>query len=214
MQSLSQRYDTFIWDWNGTLIDDRDVCIEILNRSLESRGLPELTCEKYLEIFEFPVVNFYQKAGFDFAKERFEIIGMEYIKAYEKMMFRCCLHSQARSLLDHLRLQGKKQYILSALFEHDLRRIIAHFKLSDYFTAVRGLSDQYANSKVELGRKLVRECGVDSSRTLMIGDTLHDRETAHELGIDCVLVAAGHNSHERLLKAGVPVYRSLDDLDI
>ncbi|HNW36474.1 MAG TPA: HAD hydrolase-like protein, partial [Candidatus Ozemobacteraceae bacterium] len=153
-------------------------------------------------------------AGFDFAKESFEKIGMEYIKAYETAMFGCALHAQARPRLKQLQEKGKRQYILSALFERDLRRIIEHFELSDYFTAVRGLSDQYANSKVELGRKLVRECGVDPARTLMIGDTLHDRETAQELGIDCVLVAAGHNSHERLLQAGVPVYRSLGDLNV
>lgn len=213
MKPLSQRYDAFIWDWNGTLIDDMKVCVDILNRSLSSRGLPQLTAEKYLEIFEFPVINFYRSAGFDFAREPFEKIGMEYIKAYETAMFGCCLHVRAKGLLDELRTKGKKQYVLSALFEHDLKRIIEHFELNGYFTAVRGLSDQYANSKVELGKRLVKECGVDPARTLMIGDTLHDLETARQLGIDCVLVAAGHNSHARLRTGGVPVFHSLDELE-
>lgn len=214
MKPLSQRYDAFIWDWNGTLIDDMKVCVDILNRSLVSRGLPPLSAEKYLEIFEFPVINFYRSAGFDFTNEPFEKIGMEYINAYETAMFDCRLHGRAKGLLDELLTKGKKQYVLSALFEHDLKRIIEHFELSGYFTAVRGLSDQYANSKVELGKRLVKECGVDPARTLMIGDTLHDLETARHLGVDCVLVAAGHNSHARLVTGGVPVYRSLDELEL
>lgn len=214
MKPLSQRYDAFIWDWNGTLIDDMRVCVEILNRSLASRGLPQLSAEKYLEIFEFPVVNFYRSAGFDFSSEPFEKIGMEYIKAYETAMFDCRLHGGAKELLNRLRSKGKKQYILSALFEHDLKRIIEHFELAGYFAAVRGLSDQYANSKIDLGKRLVKECGVDPARTLMIGDTLHDLDTARQLGIDCVLVAAGHNSHARLTTGGVPVYHSLGELEL
>lgn len=213
MKPLSHRYDAFIWDWNGTLIDDVRVCVEILNRSLASRGLPQLSAEKYLEIFEFPVINFYRSAGFDFSSEPFEKIGREYINAYESAMFGCPLHEGARDLLDRLRSEGKQQYVLSALFERDLKRIIEHFDLAGYFAAVRGLPDQYAASKIELGKRLVQECGVDTARTLMIGDTLHDLETARQLGIDCVLVAAGHNSHARLATGGVPVYRSLDELE-
>ncbi|HEY9070923.1 MAG TPA: HAD family hydrolase [Candidatus Ozemobacteraceae bacterium] len=212
MKPLSQRYDAFIWDWNGTLIDDMKVCVEILNRSLVSRGLPVLTAEKYLEIFEFPVINFYRSAGFDFSRERFEDVGMEYIRAYESAMFDCPLHGAAKRVLDDLKARGKRQYILSALYESDLKRIIEHFGLSDCFADVRGLTDQYARSKVDLGKRLVAECGVDPAKALMIGDTLHDLETARHIGIDCVLVAAGHNSHARLATGGVPVYRSLDEL--
>lgn len=214
MKPLSQRYDAFIWDWNGTLIDDRKVCVDILNRCLAARGLPQLSSERYLEIFEFPVINFYRSAGFDFAHETFEKIGMEYIMAYETAMFACPLHGRAKRLLEELRTLGKKQYVLSALFERDLKRIIEHFDLSSFFSSVRGLSDQYANSKVELGKRLMSECGVEPARTLMIGDTLHDLETARHLGIDCVLVAAGHNSHARLTTGGVPVYRSLEELEL
>jgi phosphoglycolate phosphatase len=44
----------------------------------------------------------------------------------------------------------------------------------------------------------------------MIGDTLHDLEVAEAMGVDCVLVAAGHHPDHRLRRA---TDRVLDDLD-
>ena len=31
-----------IWDWNGTLLDDVPLCVEIMNTMLKKRRLPEL----------------------------------------------------------------------------------------------------------------------------------------------------------------------------
>ena len=35
-----------LWDFNGTLLDDLAICIDILNRMLGSRGLPVVTDRK------------------------------------------------------------------------------------------------------------------------------------------------------------------------
>ena len=45
----------------------------------------------------------------------------------------------------------------------------------------------------------------------MVGDTLHDFDTADAMGIPCVLIAAGHNSKKRLLACGVPVFDSIEE---
>ena len=47
---------------------------------------------------------------------------------------------------------------------------------------------------------------------LLIGDSLHDLEVANELGIDCVLVANGHQSKERLLEKTSHILDKLSDL--
>lgn len=43
-----------IWDWNGTLFDDVDICVDNINWLLKKYNLPEITKEKYREIFTFP----------------------------------------------------------------------------------------------------------------------------------------------------------------
>ncbi len=44
-----------IWDWNGTLLNDTDICVSCMNRVLKKRGLELLDVQRYREIFNFPV---------------------------------------------------------------------------------------------------------------------------------------------------------------
>jgi phosphoglycolate phosphatase len=206
-----QGLKTIFWDWNGTLLDDVEECIEIINSSLRKRSLQTLTRADYLEKFEFPVINYYKSIGFDFEVESFEKVGKEYIDAYASKMFECRLQQGARPALENIRRLGISQYVLSALQHSALQSCISHYQLEDCFARVQGLGDAYAHSKVELGQMLLGEVGCDPGSALMIGDTIHDYETATAMGIRCLLVASGHNSHERLLTCGVPVYDTLED---
>lgn len=206
-----KKIDTLFWDWNGTLLDDVRECLDIINVSLKKRELKELTIEDYLEMFEFPVKNYYEKIGFDFTRESFEQAGQEYIDAYGKIMFDCALHKGAIQALEAAKSKGLNQFILSALNHSALEICVEKFGLVDFFTSIRGLSDSYAHSKIELGISLLDESGCDSSSAMMIGDTVHDYETASAMGIRCVLVASGHNSIARLEKCGVPVFKDLKE---
>ena len=54
-------------------------------------------------------------------------------------------------------------------------------------TAVLGLGDIYAKSKVEVGLAYLQEAGFDPAKAVMIGDSVHDFEVAQALGVGCVL---------------------------
>ena len=64
------------------------------------------------------------------------------------------------------------------------------------FDGILGLDNIHARSKKEIG--VAWKNANPDVRALMIGDTDHDAEVAEAMGIDCVLVAAGHQSRERL----------------
>jgi len=64
--------ETIIWDWNGTLLNDVDICVESINILLSERGHKPLSKSLYREIFTFPVKAYYELAGFDFTNESFD----------------------------------------------------------------------------------------------------------------------------------------------
>ena len=35
----TRRYDLVIWDWNGTLLDDTEMCYQIANEMRQERGM-------------------------------------------------------------------------------------------------------------------------------------------------------------------------------
>ena len=48
-----------IWDFNGTIIDDVDYCIEIENTMLRERNMDFIsTYEQYRRDFCFPVIDY------------------------------------------------------------------------------------------------------------------------------------------------------------
>ncbi|MFA5815041.1 MAG: hypothetical protein WC865_05425 [Bacteroidales bacterium] len=82
-------YRHIIWDWNGTLLDDKWLCIESICTLLLDRNLPPIDEEKYARIFRFPVKEYYQEAGFDFIHEPFEVPAMEFIRIYDSRKKEC-----------------------------------------------------------------------------------------------------------------------------
>jgi len=192
-------------------MDDAALCVEVFNRIGAKRGLPEMTLERYRGLFGFPVKDYYEAAGFDFSRESFEDVGREWMDEYEKDKYRCGLRPGVETVLAAARALGIGQSILSAYSSGPLNETVAHYGLTGYFGRLRGLDTIYAPSKVELGRRLMAEIG-GAGPALMIGDTAHDLETARAIGADCVLLAGGHQSAERLRRAGARVLAGAEEL--
>jgi phosphoglycolate phosphatase len=206
------RYRHLIWDWNGTLIDDLDYSIGVMNAVLRRRGLPEMDRARYHEVFDFPVRNYYERLGFDPAADPFERLGAEWMAGYDARRLECRLHYDARRVLAAVRGAGLTQSLLSAYPHKTLVQIVQHFGLAEYFLDLAGLDNIYAHSKTELGRAQLQRIGLPSGSILLVGDTLHDLEVARELGVDCALVAAGHHPAAKLRRHHDRVLDSLAEL--
>lgn len=202
-------YRHLIWDWNGTLLDDLDLSIEVMNALLARRRLPLLTRSRYHALFDFPVRAYYERLGFDPVIDSFERLSVEFISGYDARRLEASLHRQAATTLAAIRAAGLSQSILSAYRHETLHEIVAHFGLTGHFAHIAGLDNIHAHSKVALGRDLVARLGVPASEILLIGDTLHDLEVARDLGLACALIAAGHHPADRLRATGAPVFDSL-----
>lgn len=193
-----QNKQAIIWDWNGTLLDDVDECIRCINRLLQQRNLPLLTKKVYRSIFTFPVKEYYRAAGFDFEKEDFEMPALEFIRCYHQLLKNSNLFPDVVQMLEYFKDKGIKQCILSAMEHNSLVDSLKEKNIFGYFDIVAGIDDHYAHSKTEVGMKLIRQLPFEKEKILMIGDSLHDLEVADELGIECLLIANGHQSKERL----------------
>lgn len=201
-----------IWDWNGTLLDDLELCLEIINRMLSARSLDAISRESYLQVFDFPVSSYYQMIGFDFTQEPFESISNEFIQAYESGRPNCALMPGTRRILAYTASRGISQSILSASKGSYLGKAVVEYEISDYFSSVQGLDNHHAAGKLELSKDFLRSCVHAPQEMLLVGDTTHDGSIAAELGLNCVLIPNGHHSRRRLEETNIPVASSLFDL--
>lgn len=191
-----------IWDWNGTLFDDAWLCLEAINELLLREKLPLLSAARYRRIFDFPVKNYYEAAGFDFTRKSFEELGAEFMEIYEERRFECDLQAGARETLMAIAEAGASQSILSAYRGKNLREVVDHFELLDFFQDTRGADDIYAHGKVEVGRAVIASLGIPPEEVVMVGDTTHDAEVARAMGVTVLLVDGGHQDRPRLEALG------------
>lgn len=187
-----------IWDWNGTLLDDVDHAIATVNVLLSEHSLPNLDRLKYREIFDFPVLKYYQALGFDFQKESFENLCHRFVEKFMSGISTLSVVPEMKELLEDLHREQMTQSILSASDQISLDQMISHYDLGDYFRFVFGIENKLAGSKIERGHELIRNSGIAREKTVIIGDTLHDLEVAEALGVGAILVAHGHQNAERL----------------
>lgn len=205
-------YNTIIWDWNGTLLNDLELSLDSVNILLKERNIPILTIERYKDIFGFPVINYYEKAGFDFSKEAFEIPARQYVKLYGSKESELKLFPDVIETLTFFKEKNLRQIVLSAMKDDKLKKMIDNAKISHFFDGIFGIKDNYAREKVSLGMQVVEKLSLNPKECIMIGDTLHDAEVAEQCGFDCILYSGGHVSIERLETKNKKIINRLSEL--
>jgi phosphoglycolate phosphatase len=206
------KYESVIWDWNGTLLDDVVLAVEIVNDLFQEHGVPRLTTDQYRELFDFPVTLYYERAGLDSNRHDFNLISERFCDRFEKEFHRVSLFSPALETLRSVRQSGMRQYLLSGTEHHALHRMAARSHALNLFDAAQGLHDNQAAGKHDAARNLIEQYQLKPEKTIMIGDTTHDADVARHLGLDCILLSAGHHSRSRLIQKDFPVFDSLSAL--
>ncbi len=191
------RYTHVIWDFNGTIYNDVDACIACANHLLTSHGLKPLASkEEYRQKFGFPIIEYYTRLGFDFTKLSYDELAVEWVEDYMARSASARVYDDIPAVLDAVRKRGLEQWILSATESDMLKGQLESLGILSRFHGVLGMDTIHAYSKEQIG--VAWRCAHPEAKALMVGDTDHDAQVAAAMGIDCVLVAKGHQSKERL----------------
>ncbi len=207
------KYKYIIWDWNGTILDDLQLNFEVENTLLSRRGRRLIRdIDEYHEKFQFPIIKFYESLDFDLENERFEDIAREYVLEFDERFYELETFTDAESAIRDFKFKGIEQVILSQTEQRWLEKQVAFHEMDYLFTELLGARDIYVKGKVGIALEWITKNNIDTSQVLMVGDTLHDFEVAETIGCDCILIARGHQSKERLLETGAPVLDSIEEL--
>ena len=201
-----------VWDWNGTLLNDVDLCIDSINQLLEKEELPTLLDkDAYQRVFRFPIIQYYEDAGFDFNKRPFHELADDYMDYYQPRSLSCPLHNGVKETLQHFQDQGFTQVLLSASKLDFLLEQLQGYDILPYFSEVIGLDNIHAYSKADIAKDFAKKHKENTASMVFIGDSVHDYEVAHGAHASCILVANGHEHKDKLLATGSYV---VDDIQM
>lgn len=154
--------------------------------------------DEYRSSFMFPIIDWYKKIGFDFDAENYNDVAVEWVKEYLSREHKAKPVEGVIDLLKYFKDQGIKQIIVSASETGMLKRQLGELGISQFFEEIVGLDNIHAAGKT--GIAIAWRQGHKDDKLLFIGDTDHDADVAKAINADCILIAKGHQSFERLKK--------------
>lgn len=204
-------YSYCIWDFNGTILDDIALGMNSVNFLLAERGLPVISSrEEYVKKFDFPIIDYYKKLGFDFENESYERLAELWVELYMRDLDSARMFPDVIEALDFFDSRGVRQTVLSASEQKMLVGQLKSLGIYDRFEEALGIDNIYGDSKLAVAKAW--KARHPSEKIMFIGDTTHDCQTAKLLGADCFIVCAGHQCRERFNGVDAKIFSSLGEL--
>jgi phosphoglycolate phosphatase len=204
--------ETIFIDFNGTILDDVDLCLGLLNALLESQNKRTLNLDEYKHVFKFPIIDYYRDAGLDFKIESYESMAHKFIDKYSLFSLDCKLYDGVIETLKYIKKKKIRCVLLSACEIHNLMTQLNYYKITDYFDDVLGTSDIYAASKETIALNYIKFKNIDINKASMVGDTLHDYEVSKAINVKPYLVSCGHQAEDVISNSDAVIIKSLKDI--
>ncbi|GAA0969095.1 HAD-IA family hydrolase [Actinocorallia libanotica] len=200
-----------IWDWNGTLLNDRDIVLDAsveVFRGTEAEGV---TSAEIIAAYTRPIWVTYEKLlGRPLHEGEWERMDSLFHLAYERLLDTCLLAGECMTALNRVAEGGRSQSILSMAGHDHLVGTVGKFGITPFFTLVDGLRDAPpGGGKAEHMVRHAAALGLDPADLVVIGDAADDAVAAARIGARAVLYTGGMQRREELSLTGVPVADSL-----
>ena len=200
------KYNTMIFDLDGTLTDPKDGITRCVQYALAKMGIDEPDPDLLIPYIGPPLAygfRTFHGIGEDRIphaiaayRERFATVGMLENKPYEGIA----------DLLTALKERGCRIVLATSKLETYAVQILEHFQMAPHFDFVAGsLLDGSRAEKGAVIAHVLQTLSLHPSQALMIGDTKFDVIGAQENGLDSVAVSYGYGEWRETLAAN-PTY--------
>lgn len=205
------KFDSIIFDLDGTLIDSSDGVVDAVNYALEQLGEPTRPPELIKTYIGYPLFQMYA----DFTDKPYAELREHFqVRAAETVVQSTCALPGTEDVLTKLNSDNFVLGIATTKIRKHLDGIIAKFNWFDYFKGVAG-GDEVKNVKPEpdILKLVIDRMNVSGQNTLVVGDTINDVLAARAAGLKVAAVASPYGRRDEL-QASNPDYflESLSEL--
>jgi len=195
---IASRFDTVLYDLDGTLIESAKDMQVAVSRVLADHGLPAAT-EADMRAFmgqgsKVTMDRAFIKYGRKLDDDALSAVTREFVRYYEAdPVSHTTAFPGVAEVVARFGRMGLKQGVCTNKFERPSRMILEHLKLMPPISDVAG-ADTFPVRKPDPKHilMLLERMGRSAERAVMVGDSIHDLEAAHAAGLPAVLVSWGY----------------------
>jgi len=197
---IASRFDTVIYDLDGTLIDSAKDMQVAVSRVLADHGLPPVS-EDDVRIFmgqgsKVTMAKAFAKYGRPLDEPTLSAVTREFVRYYEAdPVSHTSAFAGVPEVVSRFDRLGLKQGVCTNKFERPSRMILEHLRLMPPIADLAG-ADTFPVRKPDPRHilMLVERMGSTPARAVMVGDSIHDVHAAHGAGLPAVLVSWGYTA--------------------
>ena len=198
-------YQTVIFDLDGTLLNTLEDLADAGNWVCRRNGWPEHSLEEFRAMVGHGLSNLVERFSPEGCRSPLMLVNTlaQFSEYYgQHNMDKTAPYTGMTDLVAELGLRGLKLAVYSNKADDFSRQIVEHY-FPGAFALVRGKVRGVPVKPDPTGvRQLLVELEADPARTLFVGDSSVDMETAHNAGLTACGVTWGFRSRESLVAAG------------
>ncbi|HEU0282752.1 MAG TPA: HAD-IA family hydrolase [Gallionella sp.] len=196
---MPKQYDLLVFDWDGTLMDSAGTIVYAIQSASRDVGLPVPSDDEARHIIGLGLNEAVAALFPDLAPADFDPLLDRYRYYFQAQDKQIPLFNGVVETLDELHAAGFLLAVATGKSRRGLDRVLEHTGTGHYFHSSRCADECFSKPHPCMLLELMDELGVESKRTLMIGDTSHDLLMASNAGVPAVGVSYGAHPRDGLL---------------
>jgi len=190
---MAKRYDLIVFDWDGTVMDSTAVISGSIQAACRDLGLKVPDDETARHVIGLGLSQALRYAVPELPEAKYPELVERYRYHFLAQDESIPLFSGAKETIAELHAAGYWLGVATGKSKAGLSRAMEASSMNVYFHATRTADQTYSKPDPAMLFELMEELGVSAERTLMVGDTTHDLQMAHNARVDAV--AVGHGAH-------------------
>ncbi|MEQ1527109.1 MAG: HAD-IIIA family hydrolase [Gallionella sp.] len=195
---MSKRYDLIVFDWDGTVMDSTAIIVNSIQLACRDVGLPIPDDEAARYVIGLGLDQALRHAVPTMTEAQRPEMVTRYRHHFLQQDGAIPLFNGARETITELHEAGYQLAVATGKTHAGLTRAMASSDMTHYFHSTRTADRTFSKPNPAMLLELMEELDVSPERTLMIGDTTHDLQMAHNAKVDVVAVGHGAHSEEQL----------------
>lgn len=191
---MTRRFDLIAFDWDGTLYDSTAAIVRSIQAAVRDVGGTVPSAEAAAYVIGMALVPALAHAAPDVPRERYDALANRYRYHYLQLQNELSLFDGVLPLLDALRARGHWLAVATGKSRRGLNEVLQTVDLRGRFDSSRTADETAGKPHPLMLQELMAEFDVAPERVLMIGDTTHDLQMAHNAG--CASVGVGYGAHD------------------
>lgn len=198
------RYDTVLFDLDGTLLNTLDDLADSVNDVLLSEGYQKRTLEEIRMFIGNGAKKLMERALPQGTPETEILRCLALFRSvYQKnMRNKTRPYDEIPALLERLKGMGIKIGVVSNKPDEAVKEVCGFYFREDVNAAIGDNMNRKKKPAPDNVYEVLKQLGSRKEKTLYVGDSDVDVVTARNAGLDCVGVAWGYRSREILAEAG------------